>query len=353
MIDKKYCMSSFLMFRTIADWDKSFCEELSPNWFIDKEEKDQIHNSFELEESLKKQIREMTKDRKAVLALSGGIDSAILAKFMPEGSKAYTFRCCVPGIEVIDESARAAQYARECGLEHEIIDIYWEDMEKLSPELMRHKGAPIHSIEVQIYKAALRAKAEGYNKLIFGESADLNYGGLDGLMSKEWTFGEFVNRYSYILPYMILKDSELILEPYKEWCSKDGYIDVHNFNRNFFRREALNSYWNACSCAGDSEKKIECVMPYNNTWLEVPLDYERIRKGENKYLIREIFSRLYTNQEIPVKTPMPRPMEEWLVDWVGPKRKEFIPNCTRNLSGDQKWLVYALEIFLNMIDEMK
>lgn len=97
---------------------------------------------------------------------------------------------------------------------------------------------------------------------------------------------------------------------------------------------------------------INLIAPYNNTRMAVPLDYERVRKGENKYLIREIFSRLYPDKEIPNKIPMPRPVNEWLASWEGPARQEFIPNCTRNMSGDQKWLVYSLETFLNLMDEI-
>jgi len=249
---------------------------------------------------------------------------------------------------VANESEQAAEYARECGLEHEIVDIYWEDMEKLSPELMKHKGAPIHSIEVQIYKAALKAKADGYDKFIFGESADSNYGGFSGLLSKDWLFGEFVNRYSYVLPYTVLRDPELILEPYRAACKDDGYIDVHNFLRSLFRIESMGSYTNAGLCAG-----INIIAPYSNTWMAVPLDYEKVRRGENKYLIRELFARLYPDKKIPDKIPMMRPVNEWLAAWEGPKRPEFLPNCIRNMSGDQKWLVYSLETFLNLMDAVE
>ncbi len=100
---------------------------------------------------LKKQVEIATADGKAALALSGGIDSAILAKFMPEGSTAYTFRCLVPGKKVEDESERAAHYAEICKLNHKIIDIYWEDVESVVDKLMLRKGSPIHSIETQIY----------------------------------------------------------------------------------------------------------------------------------------------------------------------------------------------------------
>ena len=41
-------------------------------------------------------------------------------------------------------------------------------------------------------------------------------------------------------------------------------------------------------------------------------------------------------------------MNEWLKDWKGPKRQEFWENCVEGLTGDQKWLLWSLETFLNI-----
>lgn len=347
VVDKKYCMSSFLMFRTIADDTKCFKEGMTPQIFRGRGTNDRkaIHNSGQLEEYLKTRVEQAVADRKMALALSGGIDSAILAKFMPKDSIAYTFKCVVPGVDVVDETSAAARYAKECGLDHRIVEVYWEDFEKYAPILMAHKGMPIHSIEVQIYRAALQAKADGIDGLIFGESADSLYGGLDGLFSKEWLVGDFVDRYSYVKPYQALKDSEMVCKPYYDYIA-DGYIDVHKFLSKFVFKESVGSYINALDAAGISR-----VLPYVETYLAEPLDYERIRRGENKYLIREIFQRLYPEFTIPKKIPMPRPMNEWFQDWEGPIRQEFWPHCTDHMTGDQKWLVWCLEKFLNMLDE--
>ncbi len=73
-------------------------------------------------------------------------------------------------------------------------------MTAYTPLLMRHKGAPIHSIEVQIYKAAFMARQKGFTKMIFGENADIIYGGMDGLLSKDWLFGEFVKDILILCP---------------------------------------------------------------------------------------------------------------------------------------------------------
>ena len=187
--DKKYCMSSFLMFRTIIDKTRRFTDDTVPFYVNPPAGRTRIHNSEELFRALAKQMNVLTEKKKPALALSGGIDSAILAKFMPPGSLAYTFKCTAGGIPVTDESGTAARYAAECGLQHKTVEIRWNDMEDLAPVLMRHKGAPIHSIEVQIYKAALEAKKDGADVFNLGEIADSLYGGMSQQLGRDWTFG--------------------------------------------------------------------------------------------------------------------------------------------------------------------
>ena len=343
--DKEYCSSSFLMFRLIEDENKSFFDMIKPNIIQPFDDRVPIRTSKELEESLRSQVEACVADGKTALALSGGIDSAILAKFMPKGSKAYTFRCIVPGMEVTNEVPIARKYAEECELQHETIEVYWEDFEKYAPVLMKHKGAPIHSIEVQIYKAALKAKEDGFKRLLFGESADCLFGGLSNILSQDWRIGDFIERYQYVAPYKVLRNPQYVLEPFIRH-ERNGYIDAHEFMSTEFYKESINSYLNASQTAG-----IDVIMPYAHCYLAGDLDYNRIRKGENKYLVREVFKHLYPVFLVPPKTPMPRPMNEWLMKWEGPKREEFYPHCTNGMNGDQKWLVWILEKFLNMMSK--
>ena len=333
------------MLRTLADHKKCFSENVKPKFYEVTSKREPIYDSFQLECELRKQMNRINADGKAALALSGGIDSAVLAKFMPKGSTVYTFKCIVPGMQVTDESPAADRYAEECGLVHKIVEIYWEDFEKFSPVLMKNKGTPIHSIEVQIYKASLQAKEDGFNTLIFGESADLNYGGLSDLLSKDRTVGDFIQRYAYVMPFKALKDYVIPMETITPYIN-DGYVDVHEFCRNPFFIEAMGSYSNATETAG-----IKLETPYACTYMGIPMDYERLRKGENKYLVREVFSRLYEGFTVPTKTPMPRPMNEWFKDWSGPVRPEFWPHCTDDMNGDQRWLVWCLERFLDLLDK--
>jgi asparagine synthetase B (glutamine-hydrolysing) len=342
--DKKYCMSSFLMFRTIAEEGKTFREGIVPRIYHSDHERIPVSTSVELEQILRGQVARATAHGEAALALSGGIDSAILAKFMPKGSVAYTFQCRVPGVEVTNEVPVAARYAAECGLEHRVVEIFWEDFEDCAPLLMKEKGAPIHSIEVQIYKAACKAKNDGFSALIFGESADATFGGHDKLLSRDWTLEEFIERYAYVLPHGVLCEPEMIVQPFR-LCEKEGKMDVHKFMSERYYVESMGSYQNACDAAG-----IQFCAPYSHTCLNGPLDYERVRTGNSKYLVRELFEQLYPGWAVPEKIPMPRPMNEWLKDWAGPTRPEFCAGCIEGMNGDQKWLIRALEIYLNMID---
>ena len=342
--DKIYCMSSFLMLRTIFDHNYTFRHDIIPTFFQENKDRKPVFNADDLERILREEVEKACGDGKAALALSGGIDSAILAKFMPKGSVAYTFKCVVPGVETVDETKMGAKYAEECGLEHRVVEIYWNDMETIAPKLMLNKGAPIHSIEVQINKAAEVAKKDGFTTMIFGESSDVNFGGQDGLLSKDWTVSQYIERYSYLLPYKAIKKSVIVEEPF-ELYSHDGFIDAHEFNRHAYYVESMGSYKDACDVAG-----IQLSAPFSKTFLGVPLDYTRIRNGENKYLVREVFQRLYPDFIIPKKVPMPRPMNEWMKEWNGPQRNEFWPHCTDDLSGDQKWLVWVLEKFLNIFN---
>lgn len=340
--DQCYCASSYLMYRMIADREKRFFDNANPRFYDERFERKPMHSLSELEKSLRTSVEAACKGGKAALALSGGIDSAIIARMMPKGSTAYTFRCVVPGIATIDEVEAAQEYASICGLRHQIINVYWENVKDHADILMRYKGAPIHSIETQIYEACLQAKNDGFETIIFGESCDLNYGGLSGLLSRDWIFGEFIDRYSYVKPYYVLKNFQLPIEPLISYVAH-GFFNVHEFCRGFFYQEAMGTYTNACDCAG-----LRLEAPYARTWYAEPLDLKRIRGGENKYLIRELFQKLYPSLSIPEKLPMPRPMNEWLADWEGPKRVEFLENCIEGMTGDQKWMIWALERFLDL-----
>jgi asparagine synthetase B (glutamine-hydrolysing) len=344
--DKDYCMSSFLTLRYIADENKTFKEGLKRPVYPLPSKKYNIRSANDIDRAIQEILYPILNNPLRVgIMLSGGMDSAILASYLPPGIKAYTLECQADGSK--KETDEAAYFADRRKLEHHIVKITWDDYKKYTPLCMMTKCAPCHSIEPMIYKAAKQARSDGCTQLIFGESADVKFGGMDGLLSKDWKKDEFISRYTYIDPRKILKNPIVVTEPFEKYAQSDSY-DAHGFVSNFFFKEGINSYSNACTAAD-----IAFIAPYAHMQLDVPLDLQRIRNGESKYLIRELFAKRYPHSMPAVKLPMPRAVGIWLQDWKGPTREEFLPHCIDNLKGDQKWLVYVLEWFLNMLDGLE
>lgn len=346
MVDKAKCMSQYLAFRYIEREQDNFFTGLRHKvWHRPSDDMLAVVDSAEdVDNVIRASLESFYKPGRTAIFLSGGIDSAILASYLPRGTKAYTFRCVADG--ALDETARAATYAQICGLDHEIIDMRWEDFKKLVPELLKFDGVPFHSIEVQLLKAARHAKAAGFDRLVLGESADGVFGGLSGLLSRDWDFASFMRRYSFVDPARVLKNPKDVSDVYRRYVLSDGNIDVESFIHGVFCLESATSYMHAFNLAD-----VEACMPYGHMRLEHPLDIVRVRNGEPKYILRELFSIRYPGLEIPEKIPMPRATDQWFAEWGGPSRTEFLDGCQNGLTGDQKWLVWCLEMYLNAYDK--
>ena len=151
--DKQYCSEAFLIYRYIADENRTFRADINPYFFKAPMHEYPITSLEDTENAIRDYINTL-------------VASAILAKYVPADTPTYTFHCVAPG--ALDETAQARRYAEDCGLNNKVIDITWDDVLNNADVLMRHKGAPVHSIGAQIYAAALQARADGVTHLLFG-----------------------------------------------------------------------------------------------------------------------------------------------------------------------------------------
>lgn len=338
MHNKDYCMSHYLAFRYIVNRNMGWSDSLVPEYPENVDEGQiPVKTSDEIRSFIESYVREMNVKDTGIL-LSGGIDSAIIASYLPKGAKAYTIRFIAKG--AVDETILAAQYATYYNLEHIIVDVTWEDYVTYSNVLMKRKKSPLHAVEVALYKAALRAKEDGITHLLLGNGADSTFGGMDKLLSKDWTFDEFVKRYTFIDPQKVLRTPYSVIDQYEPYRLHDK-IDVISFLKTLHGIGIIQAFDNAIKAAG-------CIpiAPYEKMYLDCPLDINRIRQGESKYLLRDIFTQQFKGLTIPNKIPFARPMDVWLKTWKGPDRKEFCINNIHDFTGDQKWLLYCLEQFL-------
>lgn len=346
MVNKAFCLSSYMAFRYIWKDGVDFAEGFQHKNILPVENKDRIpvKTSEDIDREIQKQFYELyAKYDNIGILLSGGMDSANLAAYLKPGSHAYTFNS-VSG-EFDADVQRARKYCQQLQLHHHLIDITMEDYQKYTPIVMRYKFAPVHSIEPQIYKAAEMARQDGVQLMIVGESADLIFGGMDKLISPEWTFDGFVKRYTFLEPTLVLKNPVPQDELFEKYRIDAEHIDFMKFMDEVFAIESSSSYLNAFGAAW---------MPYYDPYAKLvmadSLDMNRVRNGEPKYLVRGLYAIKYPDLEIPFKIPMPRPVDAVFRNWEGPKRPEFRTDIPMDsLTGNQKWQLWCAEQFLNLL----
>jgi hypothetical protein len=302
-----------------------------------------VHDPDTILDTVTRLMVEATAEPNTGLLLSGGMDSAVLAALMPRGARAYTIRFDAPG--AIDESAAAAICAAQCGLQHHIVTVTWADYQRHMDGLMQHKGSPLHPVEVGLYLAACQAAADGVQTLVLGNGADSTFGGLDKLLSRDWTPAEFVARYTFLDPQRALRDPADLWPAFAPYAHGD-HFDTADFLKTVHGQGVIQAFNNAIGAGG-----CRTAEPYERLCLDRPLDLARIRQGESKYLLRAVFAQLHPTLTLPGKIAFARPMDAWLADWPGPRRPEFRPDLdVATLTGEQRWLVYGLEQFLNLLD---
>ena len=134
---------------------------------------------------------------------------------------------------------------------------------------------------------------------------------------------------------------------FDRYAQNGGKIDFIGFYDKSITEESYGSYENAFNAA-----QISFIDPYEKMKMKEPLDLTRVRKGESKYFIRALFKMKYPNIPLPEKHPMPRPVDEYFKNWNGPIRPEFKRDIDMSkYSGNQKWLMWCLEQFLNEYDK--
>lgn len=346
-VDKKFCMSSYMAFRFIERKDVDFYEDICLGGGhnnivpIPDEQRVLVHTADDIDREIRKQINKFADKKKGIL-LSGGMDSAIVASYLT-GSDAYTFRF-LKGKFQKEELERAEYYARYYGLNLHYVDITWDTVLTHLEPVMTAKAAPVHSIEPQILQAALQAKADGVEMMFVGESSDLVFGGMDGLLAKDWSFDEFMDRYIFTHPEDVLAEPVSMQYLFERYRMDGDRIDFLKFMDEVFSIESSGSYLNAFQVAG-----MPYYDPYARLKMADELDLYRVRHGEPKYLIRQLMAKKYPEIPVPDKIPMPRPVDEYFKTWEGPVRPEFKKNMDMNrFTGNQKWQIYCLERFLNM-----
>ena len=193
-----YCNSSYLVFRYVVTKGYGWTPNTVPKFpNEDSQGIYAVSSEIEIKNSLKGIINTMIKKGKKIgLLLSGGIDSAILAALLPQNVECYTINF----VDGIDEAKSASVYTDKLNKTHYTITITVDDYMAEIEGLMKYKKAPLHAIEAALSIAARKMKEDGVEIVVVGNGADSTFGGMDKLLSKDWTKKEFIERYTFIKP---------------------------------------------------------------------------------------------------------------------------------------------------------
>lgn len=347
MVDKNYCMSSYLTFRCIVRDDMEFAEGLhhAKDIAFPENKKVSVRTASDIAKAYREAFAAMEHVRLGIL-LSGGMDSACLAAFMKPGTDAYTFRF-LGGEFRSGDLKRAEQFARQYQLNLHYVDIDWGVVQKNVDALMEKKGAPVHPIEPQVMEGALQAQQDGVEMMVVADGSDLVFGGMDKMLSKDWEYDEWIKFFTFLNPDEVLREPVSMNTEFEPYRLPDGKIDYMKFMEEIFAHESNGTFCNAFITAG--MKYTPYFDPSGMVKMAEPLDLKRVRNGESKYLIRELFQTCYPQMPVPEKVPMPRPVDYYFAGWKGPKRPEFKKGLDMNrFTGNQKWQMWCLERFLNI-----
>ena len=102
--------------------------------------------------------------------------------------------------------------------------------------------------------------------MIIGDASDYIFGGMDKLLSKDWTFDAFVKRYIYVDPFEVLKEPESVQYVFERYRKGDDINFVEILER-LATQESYGSYDNAFVTARlayfDPYEKLKLPSPSN------------------------------------------------------------------------------------------
>lgn len=353
-VNLSQCIDEFLAFQHISsdiEWDFG-CHNRTYNEYTECNRIYKADTGLDAVNHLKNISKKITgkyNNNEIGILISSGIDSATVAKNIPKGSTAiyatYKEREKDPEIEMVKK------YCKINDLNLVIVEVSWRDYEKNIDYLMNLKKNPIHPCEIPVYMCCLKAKEMGIKILFSGWGADTHFGGMDKLLSKNWTLEEFKNRYEYC-PRINEKNEKL--DKLYEKFMDSKYIRTNEFLTYNYHIMTIKSFFYLPEICG-----LIHVPLWGYIGLNHKLDLERVRKGESKYIIREAFEILYKTDDLGIteKIPFTRPTDIYMKEHFNEIKyikilNEYIKKNT-DLKSQQKWMVYILNRFLNNVIKTK
>ncbi|MGR3677143.1 MAG: asparagine synthase-related protein [Paracoccaceae bacterium] len=272
------------------------------------------------------------------IMLSGGMDSALLASFLPKGSIAYT----LDYNKVADrfhEFDLAAEFVPE-GIEHKKVTVTSDAYHEMCRKLTHLKKAPTVPHDPSVGITAEAAVKDGITHMVTGAGADGHFAGFAHLY-KDPSFAGVRDTLAkqFVLPSKVLKDpapTDWVLGHF----SIDGIVDVRTF---------LEEIGTEGTAVRDTMIACGLVPLFPLTEMIYTGPYEITRRG-GKHPIVDLFKLIYDGRRPNPKLALPVPYGPFMRNYT-PRRPEFLPEGVAALTAKQQYQIYALELYMDMRDE--
>ncbi len=261
------CIATYLVLRDMPK-DITPLSEQKIDLSLEFHQRVNIKTKLDLDNYLKEYFSELDFTKTGI-CLSGGIDSALLASYLPKGTLAFTLK--YPEVTGVDEVEQAHIYAEKFGLRLIEVPVTFQDVLDFQDDLMLQKGEPLSPIEIGLYKMAIRALDFGLENLITGSGADLCFGGLYNLLSKNWTNEEFVERYTFVNPSKVMKVNAEPYDFYQDYFAKP-YFNLNDFMNEIYGIATSKYFNNAFKLAN-----INFKAPYEYINRDFELDIRELK----------------------------------------------------------------------------
>lgn len=295
-----------------------------------------VSSAEEMRDHIARRVTET--DGKIGIMLSGGMDSVMLAKFLPEGSIAYTLTYC-EGEADLNEFDQAARFVPP-GVEHKRVYVSRDAFFDTARELTHLKREPTVPHDPAIGITARAALEDGVTHMVTGVGADAKFGGFAHFY-REPTYADVRKAIikQFVAPWHVLHTPAPVDWVLGHYTVNDR-VDVQGF---------LTEVGTEGTAVFDSLQA--CGLVAMNLYGEMrfadPLD---IKGRGGKYPLTELFSLLYPDCKPNKKVPLPVPYGSWMKDYV-PHRPEFRTDRLHYFGGKRKYQIYALELYMDLRDQ--
>jgi len=289
----------------------------------------------EIREAIATQVAGL--DRPAIL-LSGGMDSAVIAPFLPRGTLAYTLYH--PALKV-NELDLARSYCERFGLVHVPVAVDGDDYLSVVDRLMISKRMPLSPAEPLFHIAARRAVADGHATILTAGGVDGRHGGFQRLRQfiAPADFASLWQKY-YLPPSRVLRvftDIGHVLRDYVVTHDGERVIDANRFMVEVGTERF--AYDNAISAAGGTH-----LSPFSKFATEFDLQRNAV---EPKYLIQDLYRQIY-GVNPPKKLGMQKPTY-LLSDFRLDNRDVFFETANlAEMKYQRRVLIYFLDRFITL-----